>query len=168
MRQSFLNRGDYAASRLRAAAMRPDGVLDPAKFASWRRAHADALRALPGLEGRFADAAKATEAITGAAAARRAALDEYQQGAVAKLLNLSEPQDVVRTVGTIFGKSDAVASMRALVRETSDNQPAHERLRKAIVDYMYGRFIGNTEAATSDVSTMKPDAFQTFIRAEGQ
>jgi len=99
--------------------MRPDGVLDPAKFASWRRAHADALRALPGLEGRFADAAKATEAITGAAAARRAALDEYQQGAVAKLLNLSEPQDMVRTVGTIFGKSDAVASMRALVRETS-------------------------------------------------
>jgi hypothetical protein len=47
--------------------MRPDGVVDPAKFATWRRAHADALRALPGLDGRFADAAKATEAIAQAA-----------------------------------------------------------------------------------------------------
>jgi hypothetical protein len=29
---------------------------------------------------------------------------------------------------------------------------------------MYGRFVGNTEAATSEVASMKPDAFQTFIR----
>ena len=135
--------------------------------ASWRRAHAEALRGLPGLEGRFADAAKATEAITGAAAGRHAALDEYQQGAIAKLLNLSKPQDVLRTVGSIFGKSDAVASMRALARETSRDPATQEGLRKAIVDYMYGRFIGNTEAATSNVSTMKPDAFQTFIRQNG-
>jgi hypothetical protein len=134
---------------------------------TWRRAHADALRALPGLEGRFADAAKATDAIAEAASARRTALEDYQQGAIGKLLNVSELHDVVRTVGSIFGRSDAASAMARFSREASRDSAASEGLTKAVVDYMYGKFVGNTEAATSDVASLKPDAFQTFIRKNG-
>jgi hypothetical protein len=144
--------------------MRPDGVVDPARFAAWRTAHADALRALPGLENRFATAARATEAIAEAAAARWAALEDYQQGAIGKLLNVSDPHDVVRVIGGIFARNDAAATMARLSREASRDPAATEGLRKAIVDHMYSKFIGNTEAATSDQGLMKPDAFLTFLR----
>jgi hypothetical protein len=57
--------------------------------------------------------------------------------------------------------------MARLSREASKDPAATDGLRKAVVDFMYGRFVGNTEAATSDVASMQPDAFQTFIRQNG-
>jgi hypothetical protein len=33
-----------------------------------------------------------------------------------------------------------------------------------VVDYLYGRFISNTEAATSGTNSLRSDSFQTFIR----
>src|SRR6185503_5273872 len=38
---------NYAVDRLRQSALRDDGTLDPARLATFRRSHADALRALP-------------------------------------------------------------------------------------------------------------------------
>lgn len=54
---------NYAASTLRKAAERPNGTLDPAKFSTWSKSHADALRAFPELVQRFSSAAKASEAL---------------------------------------------------------------------------------------------------------
>lgn len=155
---------DYAADTLVKKASRPDGTLDPAKFETWRKQHAEALNEIPGLEDRFSSAAKATAAIGDAAKARATALDNYQKDAVGKLLKVDEPEDVTRAVGKIFGAPDSVAQFRALAKEVEGNPAAKEGLRKAVVDHMLNKFLGNTEAATSDVALMKSDAFQTFVR----
>jgi hypothetical protein len=156
---------DYAASQVRKAAARPDGVLDPAKLDRWQRTHADALRALPGLSDRFATAAKATEAIEQAATARRQAVEAYQDGAIGRVLGHTEPSDISREVGAIFGRRDAAAAMTRLASRARQNPEAIDGLRRAAVDFMYGRFVGNTEAATSGIEQFKPDAFQTFVRS---
>jgi hypothetical protein len=155
---------DYAASQVRKSAMRPEGVLDPAKFTRWQATHADALRALPGLADRFATAAEATNAIEQAATARRQAVEAYQDGAIGKLLGHTEPSDISKEVGAIFGRRDAAATMTRLATQARQNPEAIEGLRRAAVDFMYSRYIGNTEAATSGLDLIKPDAFQTFVR----
>jgi hypothetical protein len=155
---------DYAASRLRAMATREDGAIDPNKFSTWRRSHADALRALPGLEERFASAAQATEAVAQAAARRRETLDTFQAGAIGRLIGVDDPQDVVRIVGSIFGRSDAAAAMGRLVAEASKDPAAKEGLRKAVADYIMGRFISNTEAGTSGANLLKADALLSFVK----
>jgi hypothetical protein len=155
---------DYAASRLRAMATRDDGTIDPNKFATWRRSHADALRALSGLEERFASAAQATEAVARAAALRRETLDSFQAGAIGRLIGVDDPQDVVRIVGNVFGRSDAAAAMGRLVSEASKDPAAKEGLRKAVADYIMGRFISNTEAGTSGANLLKADALLSFVK----
>jgi hypothetical protein len=127
--------------------------------------HTDALRAVPSdVAGRFADAAKAATAIDAAAEARKAALDGYRQGAISRLIGVDDPADVIKTVGGIFARNDAVGTMRRLAQEAGKNPDARDGLRKALVDYMYGRFVSNTEAATSRVGQIKNDTFQTFVK----
>jgi hypothetical protein len=155
--------GDYAAYSLRRAALRDDGTLDAAKFNSWKRSHAEALRAFPELEKQFGDAAKAGDAIAKATADRKKALDNYQVGVFGKLIGATEPDDVVRMVGGIFGQKNASATMGRLAREAEKNPAAKDGLRKAVAEYITGRYVGNTEAATSGRNLMKADAFQTFL-----
>jgi hypothetical protein len=142
---------------LRKAAMNQDETLDPAKFAAWQKAHADALRAMPDVAAKFASAAKASEAVENATAMRSAALDGYQKTALGKFLNVSDAGDVTKTVGGIFGQKDAIQSMRQLASEVAANPDAREGLRKAVADYMTGKFISNSDQ-------VKSDAFQTFVR----
>lgn len=54
---------DFAAQSLRQVAEKPDGTLDPAKFQTWSKSHAEAMRAFPELADRFSTAAKASEAL---------------------------------------------------------------------------------------------------------
>lgn len=155
---------EYAISTLRREAMRADGTLDPAKALAWRKKHADALRAMPEVDRALADPVQASELLARAAADRKAALDGYQQGAAARLLNLDDPADVTRTIGGIFSRQDQVQQMARLARETAGNAEAREGLRKAVADYISLRFVGNTEGATSGVDLMRSDAFQQFLR----
>ncbi len=156
---------DYAASRLRYAALRPDGMLDPAKTATWLKQHEPALNELPGLADRFKDAASATKAVEDAAALRNASIDEFQKGAIGKLMKVSDPADVAKTVGGILGQKNAVSEMTRLAKEASRDPDAKEGLRRALADYMIGRFIGNTEVGVSRVNGMKSDQFQTFVKS---
>ena len=160
--------GDYAASRLRQTAIKADGTLDPVRFESWRRQHADALRALPQLETRFSSAARAAEAIGEVAANRKAALDAYQQGVFGRLVGVQDPQDITRVIGGLFGQRNAVAEMRRLALATENDQAARAGLRKAIVDHIANKFVSNTEAATSGAGLIKSDAFQSFVRQNEQ
>ena len=156
---------EYAISTLRKAAQSPlDGTLDPAKVQAWRQKHADALRAMPEVDRMLADPVQASEAMAKAAADRKAALDAFEQGAVARLLNVSDPADVTKTVGGIFSRQDAVQQMARLARETAGNEEARNGLRKAVADYINLRFIGNTEGAASGTDMMRSDAFQQFLR----
>lgn len=161
--EAFAVLQDYAASQLRRLA-EVDGVLDPRRMEGWRRRHADALRAFPELDARLADASRASEMMAEAAATRRAALDDYQAGIVGRVIGVTDPADVTRTIGRVFGASDAVAQMRRLVAETRTDPAAREGLRKAVVDHMTQRLVSNTEAATSGRELLKSDVFQQFVR----
>jgi len=154
---------DYAVDRLRRVALRDDGTLDPSKLATWRRSHSDALRALPELNTRLGSAESASVAMGEAAASRRDILDAAQEGAVGRLIGLSDPGDVSRAIGSIFGRADATQQMFRLYSVVGSNPNAREGLRKAVVDHILDRFVSNTEAATTGFGTMRSDQFQTFV-----
>lgn len=148
---------DYAASSLRQRTARPDGTLDPIRVQNWLRAHSEALRAFPELQTRFRDAASASEAIGTAMAARRAALEAHETGAIAKVMRVSGDDDVSRTVGIILGSSTRTQQMQQLADATARNPDARAGLRKAVANYMQEKFVtgGNGKA----------DQFLKFLRA---
>lgn len=157
---------DYAASSLRKAAMGDDGIVNPTKLRAWTQRHADALRALPAdAKARFADAGSAARVLTEASRARVEALREAQSGAAGRLLGLHDEDDVRKTVGALFGRQSATAELRALAQKVEANPAAKAGLRQAVVDYIVGKFVGNTEAAASGVSQIKADQFQSFMKA---
>lgn len=154
----------YAVDRLRRSALRDDGTLDPSKVSAWRKTHADALRAFPDLDRRFADAASASDAMATLAVQRKQALDALEKGSVGKFLGVDHPDDVTATVGQMFGSQDSIRRFTDLRQAIRGDKEAEQGLRKAIADYMAQRFVGNTEAGTSGVGTMKSDGYQNFIR----
>jgi hypothetical protein len=155
---------DYAASSLRKAAERPDGTLDPKKVTAWQAKHADAMRAFPELGEKFADAATASKTIDAAAAARADMLKDIRSSAIGRIMEASEPQDVQNAIGSIFGKQNAVATMKNVAAQARKDPDAWLGLRQAVVNHIKQNFIGNTEAGTSGASLLKSDQFQTFLK----
>jgi len=153
----------YAVDRLRRSALRDDLTLDPTKVAAWRRQHSDVLRAFPELDARINEAALSSDALTAAVAARKESLAMEQMGVLGRILKLEDQADVVPIIGSIFGK-DSGSQMFRVVARIGKNPSAKEGLRKAIVEYIAGKFISNTEAGTSGIGTIKGDQFQTFVR----
>lgn len=150
--------------KMAQAATLPDGTLDPAKLTAWRQKNADALAQFPDLADKFKDVQSASDALAAASANRNAALVDAQKGALGKIAGVDHPDDVTKTVGSLFSRQDPVQQFTKLSEAVSDNPEAQAGLRKSVVDYMTGRFIGNTEAATSGIGAVKSDGFQTFVR----
>jgi hypothetical protein len=161
---------DYAINRLRDFAEVKSGdlagTLDPKKVEMWRARHKDALRALPEVDRMLADPTAAAEAVANLAMVRKEALEGFQAGTIAKLLGVEDPQDVVKTVGGIFGRQDAVAQMRKLVRETAGNPDARQGLRKAVADHINRRFVSNVEGATTEQNLLRSNQFQEFLKSD--
>ncbi|KAB0680162.1 hypothetical protein [Aureimonas leprariae] len=157
----------YAVDRARRAALRDDGTFDPTRLAAWRRSHADALRAFPELDAGLADASAAANTLAHVVQRQNAARDDAARGVLGRLLGLDDPSDVTRTVGAVFQRQDAAAQMLRLRHAIRGSEPAQRGLRKAIVDHIAGRFVGNTEAGTSGIGTVKSDGFQSFVRQNG-
>ena len=155
---------DYAAMSLRRSAEMADGTLDPGKVASWRARHADSLRAFPELDAKFADAATASQAVADATKLKATALKEAQAGAVGRLVNATNADDVTRNVGNILGNANATQMMTDLALKARRDPNAFAGLRQAVADHITNKFIGNTEAGTSGVGTLKADQFQTFLK----
>lgn len=156
---------DYAASTLRRDAMRPDGTLDPKKFATWQKANSESLRALPDdVRAKFASAGEASRAIDIAIRDRETALEAAQGGAIGRLIGAQAPEDVTRIIGSVLGSKNAVAEMRTLAKATANNDLARQGLRQAVADHMTNKLISNTEVATSGENGIKADAFQSFVR----
>ncbi len=112
----------------------------------------------------LADPVQASETLARIAVGRKEQMDAFQQGAVARLLNVEDPADVTKIIGGIFSRQDAVQQMTRLARETAGNAEARDGLRKAVADFVNLRFISNTEGATSGTDMMRSDAFQQFLR----
>lgn len=162
--QAMGHLADYAVSQMRRAAETPEGIIDPKRLESWRRRHSDALKAFPALNARFADVEKASQAAIEAGTRRAQQLDDFQRGLVGRLIGAEHPEDVTRMVGSIFGRQDANAVMARLAKETNTNPEARQGLRKAVVDHMLGRYVSNTEAATSGRTLLKADQLQSFLK----
>lgn len=91
---------DTAVSRLREAM--PEGELTPKALAKWKQDYAPALKAIderaPGFSDRFADAAKATDALEQATLGRKNAIADAQTGSAAKFLKLTNPSEIGDTL----------------------------------------------------------------------
>lgn len=159
---------EYAADRLRAFAMDADGTLNPARVTAWRRRHQEALRSFPELDARLSDAARASEAIEQVGRSRKLRLDDARKGKLGALLNVDDPTDITNTVGSVFGRSDSLQQMARIRSAIGSDKESLEGLKKATVDYMMGRFVGNTEVATSGQAGIRSDQFQTFIKQSKQ
>jgi hypothetical protein len=159
---------EYAVDRLRAAAMDENGVINPARLAAWRRRHQEALKAFPKLDAKLSDASRASEAVGEVVAARKAKLADAQKGKLGALLNVDDPADIVNTVGSIYGRNDSLQQMARVRSAIRGNREAAEGLKKATVEYMMKRFVGNAEAATGGQAGIRSDQFQSFIRQNKQ
>jgi hypothetical protein len=154
---------DYIVSSLRRKASDPKGGLDPAKFANWRRRHESALRAFPELSGRFDTALNAAERVASAAEATKGVIKEQQSKAVTSVMGLTNPDDVKRTIGSIFGQRNPVGQMKDLASK-AQSPDARNGLRRAVAEFIRDKYISNAEAGTTGVNLIKSDAFQTFLR----
>ena len=147
---------DAAAESLRRDAMTPQGILSPEKFSRWQAQHQDALRALPpGLSSRFSNAAKASEAIGDAAAARKSEVDGFQKSEAGRLSKLEANHDIVSHVGFIMNAGDGVRRMSQLARSVGNNPDAVEGLRKAVLEHILGRATSVMEGGASSVNKLK-------------
>lgn len=157
---------DYAAFSLRRAAMRPDGTIDTAKALAWAKQHDAALAELPpAVRSRLANPGRAEEAVTAAVAARKDRMDTFDHSELAKVMG-TDNSDVVRQVGSIFNSRDAVAKMQELAAAANGNSAAKAGLRRAVIEHVRSQFLSNAEAGTTGASTIKSDAFQTFMRTK--
>lgn len=154
----------YAVDRLRKEALAANGTLDPARLASWRTKHADALRAFPELDAKLVDARAASEAMAEVAAGRTKSLADYEKGILGRLMKLDDPDDVSKTVGAVFNAQDGASRMSKIASVVAGDADAQQGLRRAVVDHVKRRLVGNTEGATSGEALIKSDAFQTFVK----
>jgi hypothetical protein len=154
---------DYAISTLRRFAEGKDGTLDPSKVTIWRQRHQDALRAFPEIDRMLKGPVEAAETMERVAVARKAELDEYQAGAVARLIGLDNAADVTRAVGAIFDARNPVQLMRQLATDAKGNPEATEGLRKAVADHLVQRLKSMTEAGTSGQKQLQAAGFQKFV-----
>jgi hypothetical protein len=145
---------------LRRTATNPDGSLNSARYNAWLRQRGEAVDQVPGLRDRLANASAAQEAVDRASAAGAENVRTFQLGAARHFLN-SEPMQAVQSA---FASRTPEADFRQLAQLVSRDPDAKAGLQRAVADYIVQRFIGNTEAGTSGIGTVKSDALQTFVK----
>lgn len=150
-------------SEVRETATKPDGTLNPTKFAGWQMRRQPILSQFPELRAGLEDASRAQQAVDQVSAQARQASLDFQRGAARHFLN-AEP---MQAVSAALGGKNPVADMAELSRLVARDPDAAAGLKRAVADYISQHFIGNTEVATSGVAGMKSDAFQTFLKRSG-
>jgi hypothetical protein len=148
---------------LRRSATAPDGSLDVGRYQSWLTRRADALRAFPDLQQQLGTVAQAQGAVDAASGAARQQTVDFQQSAARHFLN-AEPTQAVQAA---LGSKNPSADFAQLARMVQVNPDAQAGLQRAVADYINQRFIGNTEAGTSGLGTVRSDQFQEFMKRNG-
>ncbi|MCW5720024.1 MAG: hypothetical protein KIS86_02670 [Devosia sp.] len=154
----------HAAQKLRKEALGDDLILDPNKLRNFPRRYSDALSEFPNLNSKIGTAEKAGDLLAQTAKDQKARVDDVQKGKLGEFFGLEDPEDVQRTVASIFKRQDAVAQMRRVRETIKGDKEAVAGLRKAIIDTMLEKLVSTTEAATTGIGTMKTDMFQRFVR----
>jgi hypothetical protein len=174
---------EAAAFSLRRDAMRPDGTLDPAKYANWAQQRSSFLSALPDAAARFGAAADAQRAVDvgsadaaqslkdavkaaqhtvdEAVAARADQAKAVQRSVVGKFLGDADP---VTRVASILRSPTAVADMRTLAEKVANDPEAKAGLQRAVAEHILRDLKGNTAGAGGVENFLKGDQLQTFLR----
>jgi hypothetical protein len=160
-----------------------DGMVDAGKLQRWQAKYSDALRALPDeIRQKFVSGPnEANEALAEGAAARREALIAHNKLDIAKemgkpesaamradpafkgLEGLTNPRDVQKTIGGMFERKDAVATMTRLANAVSSNPAAADGLKRAILDHVIEKVTSTAEAGTTGVQALKPGMTQSYL-----
>ncbi len=176
---------DAAAFSLRQFAMK-DGVIDPAKYATWTKDRAAFLSQIPDAAARFGKAADTSEraaavgkasdqtiqqaakaaqkTVDDAVAARATAVKAQQDSVAGKFLGDADP---VRQVGSILRSPTAVADMGRLAELTRADPEARAGLQRAVAEHILTDLKGNGAGATSAETYLKGDQLQRLIRDRG-
>jgi hypothetical protein len=141
-----------------------DGIVDPKKFENWKKQYSDALRAFPDEAAKFNDANTASKYVEALASDRKDALDNFRAGTVGKIMGLSEPQDVTRTVGNLFNRADSVKQFSNLAKLTASDPVARDGLRSAIAQHINDKFIALSRTASSEDRTLMAKGFRDFMQ----
>lgn len=165
---------EAASASLRQYAMKDkDGVFDQGKVATWIKDHTSAARELPAtLRDKFINTIKAQNAVDETIGRQTEQANDLKKSAVAPFLGLTEPSSVVKQVGAVFGTKTAPETMAKLATQAaaSDAQSgtthAVEGLRRAVIDHIQSKFLGN-EAGTSGTPQMRSQKFIDFLRDPG-
>ena len=154
---------DYAAYSLRKAAA-PDGVINPAKYATWARAYDGALSARPDIKAQFDTAADAQRTLNATAEQHARALQEFQRSVARHFLDGAEPAD---RIGQILNSATRQRDMAELARLTANDPAARAGIQRAVVDHIFNRLQGNSLAGQTGIEKLKSDQLQTFIHRAG-
>lgn len=165
---------DYAAFSLRKAAVK-DGMISPPKYDKWMADHDYVLKEFPEMRQKFADMRSAQDALDDALANQKQALADYQIGAVKRLLNTQDPEQVIAAALKKPGEFEAlVNSIKEGVPdfttgasgETSqaaaNNTPAIAGMKRAVLDFMMKQAKSTAEAGTSGEAQINAATLQKF------
>ena len=157
---------DALAMKARQTLVSPDGSLNTSKLAAFRTAYNRVLShpSMAPLNTALKNGEDAQAAVAQAAANAKQANERFEASAAARLTGAAGPEDVQRTVGSMFGTRNSNATFQSLAESTKGNQPAIDGVRRAIVGHIESKFIGNAEVGASDQPGMKADQFQTFMK----
>ena len=119
---------DAAAYSLHEAATRPDGTFDPARATKWIDDHKLALDQLPSeVRSKFADSAKAQQAVGEALTKQRDALASFDKSEAGKIAGLNQDGDIVKHVGSIIDSKTAPEGRLAQLAEGRQGQSSGAR-----------------------------------------
>lgn len=141
-----------------------DGVLDAKGFQRWRSQSEAALKELPqDVRAKFANASLASQALERVASARKARLNDFNKSVLGKLAKV-DPADLPKEIGGILNAKDGAAKMRRLSQAAKSNPAARDGLKRAVAEYIEGRFISNKEVGASGENAIRADAFASFVK----
>ena len=152
-----------------------DGMVDAKKLAKWQEDHRPALEALPdNIRQKFLSGPnEANEALAEGAAGRREALIAHSKLEAGKemrsdpafkgLEGLTNPRDVQKTIGGMFERKDAVATIDRLAKTVASNPVAADGLKRAVLDHVIEKVTSTAEAGTTGVQALKPGMTQSYL-----
>lgn len=146
---------DYAAFSLRKAAVR-DGMMSDSKYQKWMADHEYVLKEFPELRAQFGSMRAAQTAMDDALTAQKQALADYQTGAIKRLLNTQDPEQVITNALKRPGE------FAALAEQVANDPAAKAGMKRAVIDFMMKQARSTAEAGTSGEAQINAATLQKF------
>lgn len=159
---------DHVLQPLRRTGLTPEATVSPKALADWKASYGPALKAIdevsPGFSSKLDTAAKATDIMARAGAARQANMDAVQKSSAAKLMGKTDPGEVESTImGMLTDAKKGPTQVRELRQALAAHPDALAGAQKAAVDGIVKRFVNTAESGTSGEKSIASAALQKFV-----